>query len=61
MVVTYSFLRNSLLVFLHSRVGHYVEKEREREMLSEDEGEKAEITKLEMGRCVSTGWLAPGC
>ena len=29
-------------------------------MLSEDEGEKAEITKLEMGRCVSTGWLAPG-
>ena len=29
-------------------------------MLSENEGEKAEITKLEMGRCVSTGWLAPG-
>ena len=58
MVITYSFLRNSLLVFLHPRVGHYVEKERE--MLSKNEGEKAEITKLEMGRCVSTGWLAPG-
>ena len=58
MVITYSFLRNSLLVFLQPRVGHYVEKERE--MLSKNEGEKAEITKLEMGRCVSTGWLAPG-
>ena len=58
MVITYSFLSNSLVVSLHPRVGHYVEKERE--MLSKNEGEKAEITKLEMGRCVSTGWLAPG-